>query len=152
MTERIIRENTPDLRKVFEICRAAESTRDHMKSMCASDRNTEISVQEMQRGRSRERDYHERSNTEGQFRTDITCYNCSGTGHLSRDCPSGDSYPRGRSNSCRGRSSSRGNRRGRSRSTLGRSTNRSNRGGFHEVTQDEQIDPLAEFQTLSVSS
>ena len=69
VTERIIRENTPDLQKVLEICRAAESTRDHMKSMCSNERNTEISVQEVQRGNSMERNgYQERSNTERQFK------------------------------------------------------------------------------------
>ena len=152
--ERIIRENTPDLQKVLEICRAAESTRNHMKSMCSNERSTEISVQEVQQFSNMERNgYRERSNTEGQFRTDITCYNCSGTGHLSRDCPSGDNFPRGRSNNRRGRSANRGNRggRGRSSSSRGRSSNRNNR-GFHEITQDEIVDPLAEFQTLSLSA
>ena len=108
--ERMLRDQNLDLAKTLEICRAAESTKVQIKSMCNS-RESEVNIQELRHSRenSQERNNHrERNDTEDQFR----CYNCTGFGHLSRDCPNGDSYPRGRSSSRRGRRNNRSNSRG----------------------------------------
>ena len=159
--ERMLRESSKlTLKKAMEICRAAESTRDQMKSM-SSSKAEDIVVQEL---RQSAREYstdrvgnRERSNTDGQFR----CYNCDGIGHFSRHCPRGDSsgYPRGRSSSRRGRSGSRSNSRGgRGRSSSGarnRYNDRNNNNRtFYDVEQVSQTtdSPLAEFQTLSLST
>ena len=152
------------LAKALEICRAAESTRDQMKSMNNGSAEN-IVVQEI---RQSSREYsidrnsnRERSNTDGQFR----CFNCDGLGHYSRDCPRGDSsgYPRGRSSSRgRGRSGSRNNSRGggRGRSLSAprhRQNDRNNR-TFNDVEESTTMhsspahNPLAEFQTLSLSA
>ena len=149
--ERMLRDQNLDLAKTLEICRAAESTKVQIKSMCNA-RESEVDIQELRHSRenSQERNNHrERNDTEGQFR----CYNCTGFGHLSRDCPNGDSYPRGRSSSRRGRRNNRNNSRGgRGRSASfhrGRHNDRNNR-SFHDM--EEEPDPLAEFQTLSLSA
>ena len=155
--ERMLRETNLDLPKALEICRAAESTKDQIKSMC-NDKDPEMAVQEMRYSRDSSRENNrERSDTERRNTDEFTCYNCSGFGHLSRDCPSGDSYPRGRSNSRRGRrsgrSSSRGGR-GRSASVpRGRYNDRNNRSrSAHDHVEEEAADPLEEFQTLSLSA
>ena len=157
--ERMLRESSKlTLTKALEICRAAESTRDQIKSM-SNTRAEDIVVQELRHSTSREMSgerssNRERSNTDGQFR----CFNCGENGHFSRDCPRGDSsgYQRGRSSSRRGRSGSRSNSRGgRGRSSSGSRNNNNNSNNnrtFHDIEQSPLTrDPLAEFQTLSLS-
>ena len=102
--------------------------------------------------------YRERSNTDGQ----VTCFNCRETGHYSFECPRGDAsgYPRGRSSSRRGgRGGSRSNSRGgRGRSGSGSRNRHNDRNhdnrSFHDIEQSPLVrdNPLAEFQTLSLSA
>ena len=153
--ERMLRESSKlTLAKALEICRAAESTRDQMKSMSNVSKAEDITVQELRhRSGPEQSSGRGRSNTtDGQFR----CFNCRETGHFSRDCPKGDSsgYPRGRSSSRRGRSGSRSNSRGgRGRSGSGQRNYDNNR-TFHDIDQSPLVrdDPLAEFQSLSLSA
>ena len=154
--ERMLRESKLDLPKALEICRAAESTKDQIKSMCGES----LAIQALRNSRdqsresSRDRNYsRERSGTDNQFR----CFNCNDTGHMSRDCPEGDSFPapRGRSSSRGGRSRSRSNSRGgrgRGRSTSNQINRFDNRESRTFYDMEEAHDPLAEFQTLSLSA
>ena len=145
--ERMLRESTLTLSKALEICRAAESTKSQMKSMCS-----EVSQRDVNTVRGNDNEGFSNNNTQGR------CFNCDEMGHFSRDCPLGDSFPRGRRRGRGGHRGSRGGgrgaRRGRSR---GSHRGTSQQGRFRNNDQylyqvEEGDSEFTDLSTLSLST
>ena len=152
--ERMIREKDLSLEKALDICRAAESAKTQMKEMSQEDSD----VHEIRRTNATQNNENNNNNNNRntntnsqQVSSDRQCFNCHGYGHLSRDCPSGDVFPRGR-----GRSTSRGNRGGRSRGRgPGRGRGRGRNRGYNvnEIEEETEEDDNAyedQFNSLSL--
>ncbi len=145
--ERMIRETSLDLKKTLQICRAAESTKNQMKTMNNStERNRDVNTIMNQRdnrsishNNNGNNTYNNNTSRQEHYRPTITCFNCNRTGHFSRDCPNGDNFPRGRR---RGRGRGRGRSRGNSNRGNFRST-RGNHNHFHEI--EEEFEDDSEF-------
>ena len=141
--ERMLRETDLTLKKAVEICRVAESTKSQMKEMCHNTPvKEEACINEVRtrghssRGAEKGITSYDKTHTRDSFR----CYNCGGSGHYSRECPSGDSFPRGRRKPRgRGRGRARGQRHGNK--------------NFYEVEEEKtESDYEAEFSSLSLNS
>ena len=163
--ERMLRESDLTLVKALEICRAAESTKAQMREMTTQSKEESTSVDELRDNssgrridskfpdehRERRNDYRSECEDRGgsKNRADVVqCFNCSGYGHYSRDCPNGDSFPRGRRN--RGQNNSRGNRGGRSRGGgRGRRYQLNKVSEEHDQYEDQYAD---QFQEMSLDS
>ena len=157
--ECMIREKDLSLEKALDICRAAESARTQMKEMSQEDSD----VHEIRRTSASQNNEHSSNNNSNnnrntdtnsqQVSSDRQCFNCHGYGHLSRDCPSGDVFPRGR-----GRGTSRGNQGGRSRGRgpgRGRGRGRRRRYNVNEIEEEIEEDENAyedQFNLLSLHS
>ena len=141
--ERMLRETDLKLEKALEICRAAESTKSQMKEMCQQSHSAEqAGIHAMKAHRNdgtsgkQHKDRHDTPPKDE--RKDFKCYNCGGSGHFSRECSSGDAYPRGRRKQ-------RGSRGGRSRGRGRRS--------FDEIDEERSdVDYEADFQSLSLNT
>ena len=163
--ERMLRETDLPLKKSLDICRAAESTKTQMREMTrVNDDGTNVHEMNFttasnagRRGPSNNNNSNNNSNNNNGNNNSNNwnqCYNCSGYGHLSRDCPSGDNFPRGRRG--RGRNSNRGNRGGRSRAP-GRSRGRRYQvnqleGEQHDVDYDDYEEQFQSMNLHSVTS
>ena len=150
--ERLLREADLNLEKALNICRAAESTKSQLQEMTkqySDDKSVnEITTRTTDRRRQVPDGDQFRGavNRQGKFekRNKYNCYNCGGEGHFSRDCPSGDSFPRGRKQK-RGRGAARGGGavRGRGRGQR----------YLHEVEEEEDdVEDDIDFSSLSLNS
>ncbi|CAB4036179.1 Hypothetical predicted protein [Paramuricea clavata] len=85
LKERMLRENDLTLQKAIDICRAAETSRDQLKSLCGGEKKNNIDTL----GRDRRNRYtheasHQKSNNQQQ--RGKACGNC-GRSHAPKTCP-----------------------------------------------------------------
>lgn len=85
LKERMLRENDVTLQKAIDICRAAETSRDQLKSLCGGEKKNNIdTLRRDRRNRYTHEASHQKSNNQQQ--RGKACGNC-GRSHAPKTCP-----------------------------------------------------------------